>query len=150
MATFESLMKGSPNGPVILPGDSKKSRMIEALQSGEMPKNDPVLEPVEIATIAKWIDQGAKFGGPNPDVPLIKLVPAIIAKQNEESKLGISTPTGKETISFAKDIAPVLVANCITCHVAQPAERTIADGIVPQLDGRRAERKSLEAGGSGH
>jgi hypothetical protein len=66
--------------------------------------------------IAKWIDEGAKFDGPDSNVALLKLVPAAVAKQSEEPKPTLAMPTGKETIHFTKDISTVLAANCLSCH----------------------------------
>ncbi len=121
MATFDALKKGTPDGPVIVPGKSSASRMIEVLDSGEMPKGGQKLSKAEIAAISKWIDEGAKFDGPDPMASLAKLGPGLAASKADQPKLDIAAPSGKETISFAKDIAPVLAANCVGCHGAMQA-----------------------------
>ena len=117
MNTFESLKKGLPNGPVIIPGDAQISRLIAAVESGKMPKGGPKLTDEEIATLSNWVKAGANFDGPDVKVPLNKLVPAVVAKQHEGTPLTITVPKGKETIHFSLDIAPVLVANCLGCHI---------------------------------
>ncbi len=64
-----------------------------------------------------WIKQGAKFDGPNPAAPL-----TIYAKGDASAtpagEMAVRKPTGKETVSFAKDIAPILKENCNGCHIA--------------------------------
>jgi hypothetical protein len=60
MDTYESLMAGSENGPVIVPGDPKKSLLVQKISSGKMPKRGPKLTPAQIQIIVDWIDQGAQ------------------------------------------------------------------------------------------
>ena len=59
MNTYESLMAGSQNGPVIVPGEASDSLMVQKLVEGKMPKRGPKLTPVQIQTIADWINSGA-------------------------------------------------------------------------------------------
>lgn len=59
MDTYESLLAGSQNGPVIVPGDANKSLLIEKVTEGEMPKKGPRLTPAQIQMITDWIDAGA-------------------------------------------------------------------------------------------
>ena len=117
MASFESLIRGLPSGPVIVPGDAQASKLIAAVRSGKMPKGGPKLKDDEIALLSNWVKSGAKFDGPDAKVPLNNLVPALVAKQNTDiPRLSITVPKGKETIHFSLDVAPVLVANCLNCH----------------------------------
>jgi len=59
MKTYESLMTGSQNGPVITPGDADDSLLIQKVIAGEMPKRGPKLTPVQIQLLTDWIDAGA-------------------------------------------------------------------------------------------
>jgi len=59
MNTYESLLAGSQNGPVIVPGDAGKSLLIQKVTEGKMPKRGPKLTPVQIQTIIDWINAGA-------------------------------------------------------------------------------------------
>jgi len=59
MKTYESLMAGSENGPVVAPGDSNNSKLVELLLNGKMPKRGPKLTPAETQTIVDWVDAGA-------------------------------------------------------------------------------------------
>ncbi len=122
MNTFDALKKGTPKGAVIVPGDAKVSRLIAMVESRKMPKGGPKLSDEDISLLSNWIKGGAKFDGPDAKVPLNKLVPAVVAKQHTESpRLTLAIPTGKETVRFSLDIAPVLVANCLNCHVRKMA-----------------------------
>jgi cytochrome c5 len=53
--TYASTMKGSKNGPVILPGDSAGSKLV-TIQSATHFAN---LSPAELEMIKQWIDAGA-------------------------------------------------------------------------------------------
>ena len=59
MDTYESLMAGSQNGPVIIPGDANDSLLIEKVTEGEMPKRGPKLTPTQIQLLKDWINAGA-------------------------------------------------------------------------------------------
>jgi mono/diheme cytochrome c family protein len=108
VATYADIRRGSDGGVVFYPGKGEGSRLVELLQTGEMPKGGGKLSGDEIALIVKWIDAGAPYDGD-----------AAVAMGNTGSIGGgmDNMPTGNETVSFMKDIAPVLVANgCTTCH----------------------------------
>ena len=59
MNTYESLMEGSENGPVIDPGDAKHSLLIQKVTEGKMPKRGPKLTPAQIQILTDWINAGA-------------------------------------------------------------------------------------------
>ena len=66
METYDDLMKGTRNGPMILAGDSQGSNLIVLMEgradpSIRMPhgKAEPVSK-ADIDTIRRWIEQGAK------------------------------------------------------------------------------------------
>jgi len=74
LTSYENLMAGdSDHGPVIIPGDSENSILIQKLGDeppfgDQMPQNGPsYLDPATIALIAAWIDEGAL---PEPDEAL--------------------------------------------------------------------------------
>lgn len=59
MDTYESLMTGSRNGPVIIAGNAKDSLLVQKISSGEMPKRGPKLTPTQVKIITDWINSGA-------------------------------------------------------------------------------------------
>jgi mono/diheme cytochrome c family protein len=56
---YETLMAGSQNGPVVIPGNADDSLLIEKVVEGEMPKRGPKLTPAQIQTLIDWINAGA-------------------------------------------------------------------------------------------
>jgi hypothetical protein len=60
MKTYESLMAGSENGPVIAPGDAGNSLLVDQLVQGKMPKRGPKLTPDQVQLITDWVNAGAK------------------------------------------------------------------------------------------
>ena len=56
MLTYESLMDGSSNGPVIVPGDSASSVLFQVQSAGGHFAN---LTDEELEIIKQWIDAGA-------------------------------------------------------------------------------------------
>ena len=56
MLTYTDLMKGSSNGPVIVPGDSANSVLFQLQSAGGHFAN---LAPEELEILRQWIDAGA-------------------------------------------------------------------------------------------
>jgi uncharacterized membrane protein len=63
---YDTLMKGTQYGPVVLPGDPLTSTLVMLIEgradpSLKMPHgNATPLTPQEIATIRQWVEQGAR------------------------------------------------------------------------------------------
>jgi hypothetical protein len=56
---YDSLMTGSQNGAVIVPGDASNSLLVQLIQNGKMPKRGPKLTPGELQALLDWINAGA-------------------------------------------------------------------------------------------
>lgn len=72
--TLAGVLKGSDFGPVVVPHQSEKSRLVRRLAAQErpqMPYGGPPLSADEIAIISKWIDAGAP--GPDDAAPLASI-----------------------------------------------------------------------------
>lgn len=162
MSTIENLKKGQEGaGVVIFPKDPDGSRIIETIVSGEMPRGGLKVTAEELATLKKWIADGADYGGVDPKALLVSLSPN--AKPVELPKVTVQQATGKETVSFARDIAPVLAASCNGCHGTERPrenfsvntfERLLAGGdqgavIVPGKPNDSLLVKKLEGTGGG-
>ncbi len=113
MATYESMMAGNKNGKIVIAGKPEGSIIIDKIEGKEMPPNGAGIPDAEFATIKKWITEGAKFDGTD-----LKANLGMLAGNNAAATpaVEIKVATGKETISFAKDIAPVLASTCVNCH----------------------------------
>jgi uncharacterized membrane protein len=59
MKTHASLMAGSENGPVVIPGDAANSLFVELVATHEMPKRGPKLTPPQVQIFTDWVNQGA-------------------------------------------------------------------------------------------
>jgi mono/diheme cytochrome c family protein len=59
MFTYEDIMAGSDNGPIVVPGDTVNSLMVELVASKEMPKRGPKLTPPQVEIITNWVAAGA-------------------------------------------------------------------------------------------
>jgi mono/diheme cytochrome c family protein/cytochrome c553 len=114
MANFDALMKGPPAGTVIFPKDADGSRLIEVIESGDMPRGGLKIEPAELVMLRKWITEGAIYDAGDRMASLASLAPGVEAA--DLPRLEVMKATGKETVSFANDLAPVFVKHCIGCH----------------------------------
>lgn len=161
MASYEALLKGSKAGKVIFPGDPAGSVVIEKIEGKEMPPSGAGIPDAELATLKKWIAEGAKFDGTDATVNLTMLVANVPRPQ--PTQIEVKTATGKETVSFSKDIAPVLAQTCTGCHGANQPRNNFnlstfegllrgGDGGAPIMPGKGADSflvKKLRGTGSG-
>ncbi len=115
MATFATLSKGPPSGVVIMAGNAKGSRIIEVIESGDMPRGGGQLSEQELTLLKEWITAGAKFDGDDMATPLATL--AASASPDAPSPTPRVMPAGKDdAVQFARDVGPVLLARCVECH----------------------------------
>src|SRR4051794_34048080 len=61
------MLKGSDEGPVIVPGKPDRSTLFKMVDSGDMPKREKKLTREEVALIKKWIASGARTARPEPN-----------------------------------------------------------------------------------
>jgi mono/diheme cytochrome c family protein len=59
LKSYAEVMRGSDNGPIVVPGDPANSFLIEQIVKGEMPKRGPKLLPAQIRAITAWVEAGA-------------------------------------------------------------------------------------------
>ncbi|MBI1901950.1 MAG: hypothetical protein HYS13_12675 [Planctomycetia bacterium] len=111
MQSYDNLLRGAAGQVVVSPGKGKDSRIFEVLESGDMPRNGNKLADSDIAMIAKWIDEGAKFDGTDRAANIAAGIPA-----PTRPTLTVTKATGNETTRFSRDIAPVLAERCVNCH----------------------------------
>jgi len=134
--TFAALQKGSKDGIVFAPGKSQGARLTEVIETGDMPRGGGKVSPAELAMLKAWIDQGAVFDGKDPTANLATSVPKSNTPEPPAMKLEVLPPTGKETVSFSRDLAPVLAANCTGCHGDQnPGGRLNLDNFTALIRG---------------
>jgi hypothetical protein len=115
--TFAGMKQGGASGPLLTVGNPTRSLLIAKLTAPpnqRMPRNAPALSTKEIQTISLWITQGAKFDGDDENAPFAAATPNQPAKP--KPAVTVARPTGGETVSFSKDIAPFMVNLCVRCH----------------------------------
>jgi mono/diheme cytochrome c family protein len=117
LATYNDLMKGSKGGTVLTPGSKLGNRIVEVIESGEMPRGGAKVTKEELAALSQWIAEGAKFDGPNPTATLPTFVNAKGDAGAKAVDIVATKATGNETVSFARDVAPILKDNCNGCHI---------------------------------
>jgi hypothetical protein len=116
LSSFAAWKRGGANGPVLVAGNANRSnlalRLVHTDQRRRMPQNGQPLPQDEIETIVKWINAGARFDGNSEDALL-----ADLGKAGEpQIEVVIPKPTGTETVSFTRDIAPFMGNLCVRCH----------------------------------
>ncbi len=117
LETFAGMERGGRSGPLLVAGNPGASLLMARLATPNpmqrMPRNGEALSREELQKIAAWISAGANFDGTEKGVALslLKANPMLATE-----KIDIPKPTGKETVSFVRDIAPTFVTTCGGCH----------------------------------
>ena len=112
--SYAALMRGTSAGTVIFPGDVVASRLIETIETGDMPRGGGSVPAEELQTLKAWILAGAAFDGPDPEASLPR---GGDASRDTAEASRVRRPNGGETVSFAGDVAPLLIDNCRGCHI---------------------------------
>ncbi len=76
--TFEALLKpGSSKTAPVVPGNASASYLFQLVtanaEEDRMPQKDDALSPAQILILREWIDDGAKFDGPDSSIGLAVL-----------------------------------------------------------------------------
>jgi mono/diheme cytochrome c family protein len=121
LASFAALRSGVRGAPVVYSGDTKGSRLVEVIESGDMPRGNRKVSSDQLSLLKKWVEQGAEFDGEDPGQGLRDLVGSSSNAPSSESPqqaMATRRPDGTESVSFSKDIAPILIENCNGCHIS--------------------------------
>lgn len=59
LKSYDSVMAGSENGPVLTAGDAAHSPLVSMVVSGKMPRRKPRLPDAEIQILTDWVNAGA-------------------------------------------------------------------------------------------
>jgi cytochrome c553 len=120
MASYAGLMQTG----MVQRGAGNASRLVEVILSGDMPRGGGKVSPDEVGTLMKWIDAGAAYDAADPTIPLDQLIRAGAAPPPVAPPAGPVTLKPGE-VSFAIDVAPVLLKECAGCHGQQDPEANL-------------------------
>ena len=116
--TFAGWKRGGRSGALLVAGSARNSLLMARLTATNanqrMPRNGDALSNDELRAITAWINQGAKFDGDSDATALADLAAA--AEMEDDPTVVIPKPTGEETVSFTRDIAPFMANLCTGCH----------------------------------
>lgn len=123
MVSHAGLMKTG----MVQPGMGEASRLVEVILSGDMPRGGGKVPPEDLGVLMKWIDAGAPFDGPDPTAPIdvmARQAAAGPAPAPPRSIVAVKLKPGE--VSFAADIAPILLEQCAGCHDAVQPEGNLS------------------------
>ena len=112
MASYTALAASG----MVVPGDALGSRLVEVIQTGDMPRGGGKLSAEEFAALVAWINAGAMFDGGDPAVSLEQVRPATeMEVAGEPGDMPVVTIAADE-VRFSTEVAGILIENCQRCH----------------------------------
>ncbi len=87
LESFERLMKGGKSGRVVVPGNTKDSRLWHLVGEQDpikMPPGQALITKTNHRNLRTWIEEGAKFDGSDPKAPLRSLILTDAQKRAKE------------------------------------------------------------------
>ena len=136
LTSYESVLAGSKDGPVVHPGDpegSELAKRIRGISNPRMPLTGPPwLSDDEIALIEQWIEEGAKER-------------SVVQSETQADKLLENKPVPKKTGVTYGDVASIFKINCVKCHaerglMGSPPENLLLNSYENILDSRDRAR----------
>ena len=129
--TFEELQRAGDNelAPVTPgdPGDSELFRLISNEDEDErMPKDASPLSADEIALVKRWIDEGARFDGPDVQAPLVSMLPRVPYPQPPET---YTTTVPITAMAFRPDGSELVVGGYHELTVWNPEDGSLVRRI---------------------
>lgn len=115
MATYEGLMRSG----MVQRGAGNASRLVEVILTGDMPRGGGKVSAADVGTLVRWIDAGASCDvDPTIGLDLLARQGAAAAAAPPEQAPIAARPARLEAgeVSFANDVAPLLIAQCLDCH----------------------------------
>lgn len=132
LASYAAILKGPAAGVILFPGDAVGSRLIEVIETGDMPRGGGSVSPANLKMLKDWVTEGAKFDGSDPNVPLRALAAEQGGDRGERAPQSTDPPKmaagddppaampevpDEERISFSRQVAPLLIDHCSGCHI---------------------------------
>tara|TARA_Y100000814_G_scaffold93311_1_gene64183 strand:- start:95 stop:1468 length:1374 start_codon:yes stop_codon:yes gene_type:complete len=111
LANYDSLMLGSNNGDVVIPGDHASSLLWQEIDNGNMPPgNNDDLSYEEIDLIAQWIDEGAlESPSNNPSLTYLNIDPDTI--EVSEGAISVTVTMGANDYNSDLEVGSIVFTN---------------------------------------
>ena len=113
--SYDTLLKSG----MIQKGSGADSRLVEVIRTGDMPRGGGKVPVEDLEALVTWIDEGAACDADpaapigNPAAPAVAIPAGAVALEPGD-------------VSFAFEVAPVLVANCVGCHDAMQPDGNLS------------------------
>jgi hypothetical protein len=121
---FAVLMKaGESKEAPIVPGEPARSHLLSLLTAKDsddrMPQKDDPLAGAQIALIERWIQEGARFDGPDPNAALVSLLPEL---NHPDPPVSYPRPVPILALAFSPDGKELAVSGYHEVTLWNPAE----------------------------
>ena len=102
MVSYAEMMKGPPDGPVIIRNKPDKSKFVSLVESGKMPPKGDAVSTEDVKLLTDWVQQGAPFDGRGQSRDLTTLL--IDAKNQPEVEEVQAAPIDDRLIRDRREI----------------------------------------------
>lgn len=121
--SYQTLLRGSSRGPVVVSGDSQSSELLKRLKGESTPRmpltGPPFLSSEEVRLLARWIDAGLPQGEGGG---------AAEAKRAAAEGREAASSKAEGPLRFS-DVAPIFLKHCVKCHKDKGLRGSAPEGL---------------------
>jgi hypothetical protein len=124
MASHEALMRSG----MVQRGAGNSSRLVEVILTGDMPRGGGKISAADVSTLVTWIDAGATCDAdPMAGLDVLARRGAALAAAPPAAAGPAAKPMPLKAgdVSFASEVAPLLIAQCLDCHGERNPENNL-------------------------
>jgi cytochrome c553 len=124
MASHEALMRSG----MVQRGAGNSSRLVEVILTGDMPRGGGKISAADVSTLVTWIDAGATCDAdPMAGLDVLARRGAALAAASPAAAGPAAKPMPLKAgdVSFASEVAPLLIAQCLDCHGERNPENNL-------------------------
>jgi mono/diheme cytochrome c family protein len=130
MESYDGLMKSK----TVQSGVGNASRLVEVIESGDMPRGGGRVSPEELALLVRWIDAGARFDGADPTAGIDRLARLELFR----IRCDAAEKLWRRVIPDEEPVKTIQGDVCLVANLSEPRAAQVAEACGKGMETSRA------------